>query len=96
MKVETLKSDLPEKYQDVAHYLEHVLDALERLHEEHMRLTGAYALQGYKVSGENERVFNETISLVKQQLVDTFEKTVEDIRHKGDKHWEKNFNDGVD
>ncbi|WP_274649790.1 hypothetical protein [Paenibacillus humicola] len=95
-RVEDLKSRLPKEHQEIGHYLEHVLDSLDSLEEEHLRLVAAYAYQGYKVSGDNEQVFNETILTVKQQLFATFEKTVDDILHKGDKRWDRNFKDGTD
>jgi hypothetical protein len=33
---------------------------------------------------------------VRAQLLLTLEKTVEDLLHKGDKHWSKHFKDGVE
>jgi hypothetical protein len=32
---------------------------------------------------------------MKKLLLDVLEKTVNDMEHKGDKWWEKNFKDGV-
>ncbi len=49
-----------------------------------------------KINGTEERLFRDTISEIKAQLVATLEKTVEDFSHKGDKHWKNHYQDGVE
>lgn len=95
-RVSELKNHLPKGHQDVAHYVEHVMGALDMVEEKHRKLMAAQALSGTKIHGDEERIFYDTIIELKQQMVNTLEKTVQDFEHKGDKTWKTNFGDGVE
>lgn len=95
-RVLDLKKKLPAEHQSIAHFVEHALQSIENYEEEHRKLTASNALYGEHINGELESLFYQTILGIKQQLVQTLEKTVADYSHKGDKNWTKNFKDGVD
>ncbi|MDO7905312.1 hypothetical protein Q5741_02650 [Paenibacillus sp. JX-17] len=95
-RVELLKTQLPKEHQGISHYVEHALQSIDQFVEQHRQFVAAQALYGERISGEEERLFRETISNIKNELVSTLEKTVEDFKHKGDKHWVNNYKDGVE
>lgn len=95
-KIIELRSQLSPEHQDIAHYVQHVFQVLEKVENDHRKLTAAYALNGSKISGPEEKIFYDTIGQLRLYLIETLERTVEDFAHKGDKHWVKNFSDGVD
>lgn len=43
-----------------------------------------------------KKAFFDTIYEVKTLIMSELEKTVEDIEHKGDKNWHKNYKDGIE
>lgn len=95
-KIQLLKEQLPREYQSITHFVEHAMQSLDTLVEEHRKYTAAQALYGEKIVGSEERLYHDTVIDVREQLLKTLEKTVEDILHKGDKHWTKHFKDGVE
>ncbi|WP_338554191.1 hypothetical protein [Paenibacillus sp. KS-LC4] len=95
-RIQELKAQLPKEHQELSHYVEHALQALESFEAEHRRIAATQAVAGVKISGAEEVVFYDTISRIKEELVNTLQKTVEDFVHKGDKNWSKNFKDGID
>lgn len=72
------------------------LKALDDLAEQHRRFSSIQALSGVKIVGSEEALFYDTLTEAKEQIVVTLEKTLSDLEHKGDKNYEKNFNDGVE
>lgn len=95
-KVQYLKSLLPREQQGISHYVEHALESIDQLVEEHRKFIAAQALYGERVVGREEELFRTTIYDIKQQLLSTLEKTVEDFLHKGDKNWTNHYKDGVE
>lgn len=95
-RIEELKNKLPKEHHELTHYVEHALQAIEAFEEQHRLFSASQALYGTKIVGSEELVFYETIAGIKQELVRTLEKTVEDYLHKGDKNWGKNFKDGIE
>ncbi|KQO18515.1 hypothetical protein [Paenibacillus sp. Leaf72] len=95
-RIQELKAQLPKEHQELSHYVEHALQALENFETEHRRFAAAQAVAGVRISGAEEIVFYDTIAKIKEELVNTLHKTVEDYVHKGDKNWNKNFKDGID
>jgi len=95
-KIQQLKEQMPKEYQSISHFVEHALESIDTLVEEHRKYVAAQALYGDKIVGSEERLYRETVLDVRAQLLATLEKTVEDILHKGDKHWDKHFKDGVE
>ncbi|OGX68411.1 MAG: hypothetical protein A2189_00265, partial [Paenibacillus sp. RIFOXYA1_FULL_44_5] len=89
--IHELKNRLTKEHQEIAHYVEHTFQAIDQMEEHHRKLSATYALQGYKISGNEEQVFHNTLEQLRKYLIETLEKTVEDFTHKGDKNWEKNF-----
>ncbi|MFM9280635.1 hypothetical protein [Paenibacillus jiagnxiensis] len=96
IKVQELKSLLPCEHQSISHYVEHALESIDQFVEQHRLFVASQALYGEKINGQEEALFRETINDIKKQLVLTLEKTVEDFMHKGDKHWNNHFKDGVE
>ncbi|QHW34730.1 hypothetical protein GZH47_30660 [Paenibacillus rhizovicinus] len=83
-------------HKDLFLQTKHTIDAINDLAEHHRLLSALHAINGYRVVGSEEVLFYDTLSQVKEQIVLILEKTVSDLEHKGDKHYEKNFNDGVE
>jgi hypothetical protein len=95
-QLEEMKKRVGKEHHEVISYTQHVIDTLDQLYEEHMRLVGANALSGLSANGAEERTFQEDIIKFKQILYSNLEKTVQDLEHNGDKNWNKNFKDGVE
>lgn len=74
----------------------HTIKAINDLAERHRIVTNIQAIEGTKPVGREEVLFYETLSQVKEEIVATLEKTASDLEHKGDKHYDKNFKDGVE
>ncbi|AWB45620.1 hypothetical protein DCC85_16400 [Paenibacillus sp. CAA11] len=95
-KVQDLKQSLSKEHHTLTHFVEHALASIENLVEEHREYNAAQALYGEKIKGSEVTVFRETVAKVKEALLQTLEKTAEDLNHKGDKHWSSHFKDGVE
>jgi hypothetical protein len=95
-KVQNLKTVLPKEHHTVTHFVEHALASIDSLVEQHREYNAAQALYGEKIVGAEERVFTETVAQIKATLLQTLEKTAEDMSHKGDKNWKAHFKDGVE
>ncbi|QHT61470.1 hypothetical protein GXP70_16870 [Paenibacillus lycopersici] len=85
-----------QQHKDLFLQTSHTIKAINDLAEQHRILTALHAINGYKIVGSEEVLFYDTLAQVKEQIVQTLEKTVCDLEHKGDKHYEKNFTDGVE
>ncbi len=94
-RVQELKSQLPKEHKSISSYVEHALLSIDELMEKHRCENAALALYGEKINGNEERVYFDTISQIKTDLLETLEKTVQDVLHTGDKNWTKNYKDGV-
>lgn len=94
-KIEELQSRVPAQHKDIAKYTQHAIEAIDKMVEEHVKLVSSQAVAGIKPNGVEEKVFYEQANLFKKILLIELEKTVQDLEHKGDKHWDKNFKDGV-
>ncbi|MFD1988400.1 hypothetical protein ACFSGI_00265 [Paenibacillus nicotianae] len=94
-KVQQLRDMLPKDQQSITRYVEHALQSIDELVEKHRQYTASLAIYGDKINGNEERVYRDTIAEIKAQLVETLERTVEDFNHKGDKHWQNNYKDGI-
>ncbi|AZB42101.1 hypothetical protein CEF21_07240 [Bacillus sp. FJAT-42376] len=95
-RIENLKKNLPEKHQNIAVLTGHIFEAFDHLIEEHRHYVGVNATAKIQPNPDEERTFFETINQVKQIILTELEKTAEDIGHKGDKNWVKNYPDGVE
>ncbi|WP_138755047.1 hypothetical protein [Paenibacillus sinopodophylli] len=74
----------------------HTLQAIDDLADHHRKFQSIQAISGVKIVGAEEALFYETLSQVKESIVLTLEKTLNDLEHKGDKNYDKNFKDGVE
>jgi len=93
--IQELQDQLRAEHKNVAKYTQHVLEALNKLTEEHRRIVSSNALAGVKPDGCEEHAFYKTINDVKFTLVNELRKTVDDFNHLGDKHHTQNYPDGV-
>ncbi|MDO3408310.1 hypothetical protein QWJ34_00865 [Saccharibacillus sp. CPCC 101409] len=94
-RVQELRDMLPKEQKGISSYVEHALQSIDQLVEQHRCQNAALAIYGDKINGNEERVYFDTVSQIKADLLDTLEKTVQDFLHTGDKHWSKNYRDGV-
>ncbi|EFM08971.1 conserved hypothetical protein [Paenibacillus curdlanolyticus YK9] len=83
-------------HRDLFLHTKHTIKAIDDLAEQHRLLSAAHAINGYKIVGSEEALFYETLAQAKEQILLTLEKTLDDLEHKGDKHYDKNFKDGVE
>lgn len=74
----------------------HTLKAIDDLADQHRRYQSMQAISGVKIVGTEEALFYDTLTQVKEEIVATLEKTLNDLEHKGDKNYNKNFKDGVE
>lgn len=96
-RLNQLEERLTEQHhRDLFLQAKHTLVALDDLADHHRRFSSMQALSGVKIVGSEEALFYNTLSEAKEQIVLTLEKTLNDLEHKGDKHWNKNFEDGVE
>ncbi|MGM7721383.1 hypothetical protein [Metabacillus sp. Hm71] len=95
-RIEALRNNLPEGHKDIAVLTRHIFEAFDKLIEEHRRLMGISSTAKIKPDPIEERTFFETINEVKKIILSELEKTTADIEHLGDKHWEKNYKDGIE
>lgn len=95
-RIEKLQKDIPDKNKDIGLYAKHVINSLEEFEDYHRRLVAAQAIAGIKPVGDQEVMFYETVRSMKEQIISTLEKTIDDLKHKGDKYHEKHFQDGVE
>lgn len=93
--IQELQDQLKAEHKNVAKYTQHVLEALDKLIEEHRRIVSSNALAGIKHEGCEEYAFYKTMHDVKYTLINELRKTVNDFNHLGDKYYEKNYPDGV-
>ncbi|CRK84948.1 hypothetical protein [Neobacillus massiliamazoniensis] len=94
-RLKEIQQRLSHEHKDIAKYVKHVFDALDQKAKEHRKLAASNALAGIKLKGDVEKAYYDSIYEMKKLLLDVLEKTVNDMEHKGDKWWEKNFKDGV-
>lgn len=95
-KIHHIRGVLPKEHHTVTHFVEHALASIDDLVEQHREYNAAQALYGEKINGIEVNVFRETVAKVKEALLQTLEKTAEDLSHKGDKYWQAHFKDGVE
>lgn len=94
-RIKELYETLPGERKELAKLTEHFISALKNLEEEHRRLVASDALAGIRPDKNEEYMFQDTITNVRSILIKELEKTVQDLEHKGDKNWVKNFKDGI-
>lgn len=96
-RLKQLEARLSEQHhRDLYLQTKHTLKALDDLIDQHRRFTSMQAISGVKIVGNEESLFYQTLADVKEQIVVILEKTLNDLEHKGDKHYKKNFSDGVE
>ena len=83
------------EHKEIVKYTKHVLEAIDKLADEHRRIISSNSLAGIKPSGERENSFYNSLREVKRILIIELEKTIEDFNHLGDKHYVRNYPDGV-
>ncbi|MDQ8735001.1 hypothetical protein [Paenibacillus sp. LHD-38] len=74
----------------------HTLKAIDDLADQHRKFQSIQAISVVKIVGTEEALFYDTLTQVKEEIVATLEKTLNDLEHKGDKNYNKNFKDGVE
>ncbi|CAM4165839.1 hypothetical protein [Saccharibacillus endophyticus] len=94
-RVQELRDMLPTEHKGISSYVEHALQSIDQLVEKHRCDNAALAIYGERINGNEERVYFDTISQIKADLLQTLEKTVQDALHTGDKNWSKNYKDGI-
>lgn len=95
-RIEQLTQQIPKEHREIAIYAKHVIAALEQYEDYHRRFVAAQAIAGIRPEGGKEVVFYETLAEMKRRLLETLELTIDDLKHKGDKHYFKHFTDGVE
>lgn len=95
-RIEKLMVEIPSQNKDIALYAKHVINSLEQFEDYHRRFVAAQAIAGIKPVGDQEVVFYETVRQIKEHVISTLEETIDDLKHKGDKHHTKHFKDGVE
>jgi hypothetical protein len=95
-RVEKLGQELPERNRDIALYAKHLNEALTLFEEHHRKFVAAQSLAGIRPEGEQEASFYQTIQDMREQILQTLQLTVDDLKHKGDKHHDRHFRDGVE
>jgi len=83
-------------HRDLFLQTQHTLKALDDLADQHRRFTSIQAISGVKVIGSEEKLYYDTLSQAKEQIVETLEQTLDDLEHIGDKNYKKHFKDGVE
>ncbi|MBO0962302.1 hypothetical protein J1P26_21605 [Neobacillus sp. MM2021_6] len=83
------------EHKEIVKYTQHVLEAIDRLVDEHRRIVSSNSLAGIKPNGNKEHTFYRSMREVKRILFVELEKTIEDFNHIGDKHYVRNYPDGV-
>lgn len=96
-EVDNLIKELQEQteHKEIVKYTHHVLEAIDKLIHEHRRIVSSNSLAGIKLNGDRENAFHESMRDVKRILITELEKTIEDFKHLGDKHYVRNYPDGV-
>ncbi|GHI00665.1 hypothetical protein [Neobacillus kokaensis] len=94
-QLKNLQDQLKTEHKDIAKYTQHVMDAIDKLADEHRRITASNSLAGISPNGKQEHVFYESMNNIKSILILELQKTIEDFKHLGDKHYVKNYPDGV-
>jgi hypothetical protein len=95
-RIEQLSREIPQANREIALYAKHVIEALEQFEECHRKIVAMQAIAGVKPEGAQEKVFYETLSEAKHCMLEMLQLTIDDLKHKGDKHHEKHFIDGVE
>lgn len=83
-------------HKDLFLQTKHTLQAINDLAEHHRLLTALHGIEGYRIIGAEERLFYDTLAVVKEEIVQTLEKTIDDLEQRGNKHYDKHFKDGVE
>jgi len=83
------------EHKEIVKYTQHVLEAIDILVDEHRRIVSSNSLAGIKPNGEREHTFYRSMRDVKRSLIVELEKTIEDFKNLGDKHYVRNYPDGV-
>ncbi|RXZ80887.1 hypothetical protein EBB07_16885 [Paenibacillaceae bacterium] len=97
LRMEQLERRLVDQHhKDLFLQTKHTLTAIDDLADHHRRFQSMQAISGVRIVGSEEALFYETLTQVKEEIVTTLEKTLDDLEHKGDKHYNKNFKDGVE
>ncbi|PLS08374.1 hypothetical protein [Neobacillus cucumis] len=94
-QIKELQDQLKTEHKEIAKYTQHVVEAIDKLVDEHRRIVASNSLAGINPDGEKEYTFYTSMSEVKRVLIVELQKTVEDFKHLGDKHYVKNYPDGV-
>ncbi|MYL53873.1 hypothetical protein GLW08_11050 [Pontibacillus yanchengensis] len=95
-RIEEIAQRLPEGHKDIAVYTDHVFEALDNYSEEHRKLIATNAAHGADPNPDTEKEFRDNIADTKRMMIQVLEKTAQDFEHKGDKYWDKNYDDGID
>ena len=80
---------------ELAKYVEHTFEALEKLEEEHRLLVASNSIAGIKPDKNEEQEFYHELVVFKDMLLKILQSTIDDIKHQGDKQWQPHFSDGV-
>ncbi|GGN98187.1 hypothetical protein [Saccharibacillus kuerlensis] len=94
-RVQELRNLLPSEHKGISAYVEHAFQSIDQLVEQHRCENAALAIYGDRINGNEERVYFDTVSQIKAELLKTLEKTVQDALHSGDKNWSKHYKDGI-
>ncbi|MGG1396471.1 hypothetical protein ABE288_01015 [Bacillus salipaludis] len=94
-RLREIQQRITQEHKDLGKFVQHVLDEFDKKADEHRRLSSSNALAGIKTSGIAEKAFYDTVTETKKWILDVLERTIQDFEHSGDKHWNKNFKDGV-
>ena len=96
-RLNDLEQHLSEQHhKDLFLQTKHALQALDDLADQHRKYTSMQAISGVKIVGSEESMFYNTLSDAKEQIVETLEKTLSDLKNKGDKNYTRHYHDGVE
>lgn len=83
------------EHKEIVIYTQHVIEAIDKLVDEHRRIISSNSLAGIKPNGSQEHTFYKSMREVKRVLLVELEKTIEDFNHLGDKYYTRNYPNGV-
>ncbi|MBB3108881.1 hypothetical protein FHS18_000933 [Paenibacillus phyllosphaerae] len=94
-KAQLIEENLLEGHEDVLLAFEHLLDEVDAHEKEHIITSAKLGIAGYKTDRSAEETFREDMSWLRQAAYRVIERTVADLINKGNKHWQK-FYDQVE
>jgi hypothetical protein len=96
-KLKELQERTTPEHKDLARYVQHTFEAIDKVVEEHRRLVAIQAEAGIKPDGKLEKAFYESMNEMKKIMLEELAKTTQDLEHLGEKEttYPKQYKDSV-